>query len=73
MTADGSDDRTAFARAPLPKRFCEGARHGWVERARKTCAFDDVGAGLRLDVEGMEVAGGCDPLTFARAVVEPLA
>ncbi len=193
MTADGSDDRKAFARAPLPKRFCnlerllfslaargldgivatlpynvfyltgfnavahkadeprpyavvlsrhlperpvlvladyylgsllaqptwvedvrpfravmmpldlpprkedidrfipaEGARHGWVERARKSyafdmgtavrgalrdlkldrarVAFDDVGAGLRLGVEGMEVADGYDPLMFARAV-----
>jgi Xaa-Pro aminopeptidase len=31
-------------------------------------AFDDVGAGLRLGVEGMQVADGYDPLMFARAV-----
>jgi Xaa-Pro aminopeptidase len=68
----------------------EGARHAWVERARRSyafdmgtalrgalrdlkldkarVAFDDVGAGLRLGVEGMEVADGYDPLMFARAV-----
>ncbi|MGI9417699.1 MAG: M24 family metallopeptidase [Geminicoccaceae bacterium] len=31
-------------------------------------AFDDMGAGFRLDVEGMTVADGYDPLMFARAV-----
>jgi Xaa-Pro dipeptidase len=31
-------------------------------------AFDDMGAGLRLNVEGMQVADGYDPLMFARAV-----
>jgi Xaa-Pro aminopeptidase len=31
-------------------------------------AFDDMGAGLRLGVEGMQVADGYDPLMFARAV-----
>ena len=31
-------------------------------------AFDDVGAGLRLGVEGMQVVDGYDPLMFARAV-----
>jgi len=35
---------------------------------RGTVAFDDVGAGLRLGVEGMQVADGYDPLMFARAV-----
>jgi Xaa-Pro dipeptidase len=31
-------------------------------------AFDDMGAGLRLNIEGMQVADGYDPLMFARAV-----
>src|SRR5262249_58469951 len=31
-------------------------------------AFDDMGYGLRLEVEGMQVADGYDPLMFARAV-----
>ena len=35
---------------------------------RGRVAFDDMGAGLRLGVEGMQVADGYDPLMFARAV-----
>jgi Xaa-Pro dipeptidase len=31
-------------------------------------AFDDMGFGFRLEVEGLEVADGYDPLMFARAV-----
>ncbi len=31
-------------------------------------AFDDMGAGFRLGVQGMQVADGYDPLMFARAV-----
>jgi len=31
-------------------------------------AFDDMGAGFRLDVEGMTVLDGYDPLMFARSV-----
>jgi len=31
-------------------------------------AFDDIGFGVRLNVEGMTVADGYDPLMFARAV-----
>ena len=31
-------------------------------------AFDDMGFGFRLDVEGMTVADGYDPMMFARAV-----
>jgi Xaa-Pro aminopeptidase len=31
-------------------------------------AFDDLGFGVRLGIEGMEVADGYDPLMFARAV-----
>ena len=31
-------------------------------------AFDDMGFGVRLGVEGMTVADGYDPLMFARAV-----
>lgn len=37
-----------------------------LERGR--VAFDDVGAGLRLGVEGLQVADGYDALMFARAV-----
>jgi len=37
-----------------------------LDRAR--VAFDDMGYGFRLDVEGMQVADGYDPLMFARAV-----
>jgi Xaa-Pro dipeptidase len=37
-----------------------------LDKAR--VAFDDMGAGLRLGVEGMQVADGYDPLMFARAV-----
>jgi Xaa-Pro aminopeptidase len=35
---------------------------------RGRVAFDDLGAGFRLGVEGMQVADGYDPLMFARAV-----
>jgi hypothetical protein len=31
-------------------------------------AFDDMGFGFRLEVEGLKVADGYDPLMFARAV-----
>ena len=34
-------------------------------------AFDDVGAGLRLGVDGMQVADGYDAFMFARAVKTP--
>ena len=40
-----------------------------LERAR--VAFDDMGFGFRLDVEGLEVADGYDALMFARAVKTP--
>ncbi len=62
----------------------------WVERARKSyafdmasavrgalrdlklergrVAFDDMGFGFRLGLDGLEVADGYDPLMFARAV-----
>ena len=33
--------------------------------------FDDMGFGFRLEVEGLEVADGYDPLMFARAVKTP--
>ena len=67
-----------------------GGRCPWVERSRRSyafdmgtavrgaladlkldrgrVAFDDMGAGFRLGVEGMQVADGYDPLMFARAV-----
>jgi Xaa-Pro dipeptidase len=67
-----------------------GAGVAWVERARKSyafdmktalqgaisdlkldrgrVAFDDMGFGFRLGLEGMEVMDGYDPLMFARAV-----
>src|SRR5262245_38576743 len=35
---------------------------------RGRVAFDDMGAGHRLAIEGMQVADGYDPLMFARAV-----
>jgi Xaa-Pro aminopeptidase len=35
---------------------------------RGRVAFDDMGAGFRLGVEGMQVVDGYDPLMFARAV-----
>ena len=38
---------------------------------RGRVAFDDMGFGLRLRVEGVEVADGYDPLMFARAVKTP--
>ena len=37
-----------------------------LERGR--VAFDDMGFGFRLGLEGLEVADGYDPLMFARAV-----
>ncbi len=37
-----------------------------LERAR--VAFDDMGMGFRLGLEGLELADGYDPLMFARAV-----
>jgi Xaa-Pro dipeptidase len=68
----------------------DGADVAWVERARRSyafdmgtaargalrdlkldrgrVAFDDMGTGLRLGVEGMQVVDGYDPLMFARAV-----
>jgi Xaa-Pro dipeptidase len=67
-----------------------GAGVAWIERARRSyaydmasavrgalkdlkldrgrVAFDDMGFGFRLTVEGMEIADGYDPLMFARAV-----
>jgi Xaa-Pro aminopeptidase len=36
--------------------------------AGKRIAFDDMGFGLRLDLDGVEVGDGYDPLMFARAV-----
>ena len=67
-----------------------GAGVPWIERSRRSyafdmgaavrgalkelkldggrVAFDDMGAGFRLGVEGMQVADGYDPLMFARAV-----
>jgi len=35
---------------------------------RGRVAFDDMGSGFRLGVEGMQVVDGYDPLMFARAV-----
>jgi Xaa-Pro dipeptidase len=35
---------------------------------QRRVAFDDVGFGLRLNVEGIDVTDGYDPLMFARAV-----
>ena len=71
----------------IPKH---GAAASWVANARKAYAFDmagavrgaleeleldhgrvgfdDMGFGFRLEVEGMQVADGYDPLMFARAV-----
>jgi Xaa-Pro aminopeptidase len=40
-----------------------------LERAR--VAFDDMGFGFRLGLEGLEVVDGYDPLMFARAVKSP--
>ena len=37
-----------------------------LERGR--VAFDDMGLGFRLGLEGVEIADGYDPLMFARAV-----
>ena len=39
-----------------------------VKLDRGRVAFDDMGVGLRLGVEGIEVADGYDALMFARAV-----
>ena len=71
----------------IPK---DGSGAAWVERSRRSyafdmgsavrgaladlkldggrVAFDDMGAGFRLGVQGMQVADGYDPLMFARAV-----
>jgi Xaa-Pro dipeptidase len=68
----------------------DSANVPWVQRARQSytfdmgsvlrgalrdlkldkgrVAFDDMGSGLRLGVEGMQVVDGYDPLMFARAV-----
>jgi Xaa-Pro aminopeptidase len=43
-----------------------GLRDLKLDRAR--VAFDDMGFGFRLGLEGLEVADGYDPLMFARAV-----
>jgi Xaa-Pro dipeptidase len=40
-----------------------------LERGR--VAFDDMGLGFRLGIEGLDVADGYDPLMFARAVKSP--
>jgi Xaa-Pro aminopeptidase len=40
-----------------------------IDRGR--VAFDDMGFGFRLGVEGLEVGDGYDPLMFARAVKTP--
>jgi len=39
-----------------------------LELAHGRVAFDDMGFGFRLEVEGMQVLDGYDPLMFARAV-----
>jgi Xaa-Pro dipeptidase len=39
-----------------------------LKLARGRVAFDDMGFGFRLGLEGVEVADGYDPLMFARAV-----
>ena len=41
---------------------------GDLKLERSRVAFDDMGFGFRLGVEGIEVADGYDPLMFARAV-----
>ena len=53
----------AFDMASAVRRALKDLRleHGRV-------AFDDMGFGFRLEVEGLEVADGYDPLMFARAV-----
>ena len=79
------------ARADIDRFIPQGgAGVPWIERSRRTyafdmgsavrgaladlkldggrVAFDDMGAGFRLGVEGMQVADGYDPLMFARAV-----
>jgi Xaa-Pro dipeptidase len=38
---------------------------------RGRVGFDDMGVGLRLKLEGLEVADGYDPLMYARAVKTP--
>src|SRR5262249_1123620 len=48
-----------------------GAVRGALEDLRLAhgrVAFDDMGFGFRLQLEGLEVADGYDPLMFARAV-----
>ncbi len=51
-------DMNDAVRGALRELGLEGARVG----------FDDVGFGLRLDLEGLEVADGYDALMYARAV-----
>jgi len=51
-------DMTSAARGALEELALDHGRVG----------FDDMGFGFRLEVEGMQVADGYDPLMFARAV-----
>ena len=82
------------ARADIDRFIPSGcADVPWIERSRRSyafdmgsavrvalkdlkldrgrVAFDDMGAGFRLGVEGMQVVDGYDPLMFARAVKTP--
>jgi Xaa-Pro aminopeptidase len=70
---DGAAPWLANARATYSFDMASAVRGALADLKldRGRVAFDDVGFGLRLGVEGLDVADGYDPLMFARAVKTP--